>query len=297
MAENIDPHDLNNNEPNLPINAEEQAVLDEIAGITKEPEDTGDVELPSDKPQDEGDKGEETKLLAGKYKNVDELKKGIVNIGSELDQEILDGMSDDALEKYYSKLYKDFSSKGRQERKPKEEEATKDNGKTLREQLNEDTENGKYEPSDEILTKFKEAGFSKDDVETFLDAETLKVQQVEASVANEALAIVGSQEQLDAVTQWAKANVDENIISHLATMNDVDRQNAMYGIKARYDAANPTDAKKDVVRIDGTAQRLTSDSYANQAQYIADVSDPRYGKNVAYTTKVEDKFANSTSLH
>ena len=67
---------------------------------TPNPDDGDDDPLPSD----EGDDGD--KLFANKYKSVDELRKGIENIGSDLPQYVIDGMSDEALEQHYTELNK-----------------------------------------------------------------------------------------------------------------------------------------------------------------------------------------------
>ena len=97
-----------------------QRILDAIASgetaFEEAPSDE-DTKLPSDEEdeetnQDEEENPEDGELLAGKYKNTDELKKGIINLKSTLPEYVLNGMTDEALVQHYNELELEFS-KGR----------------------------------------------------------------------------------------------------------------------------------------------------------------------------------------
>jgi len=105
-------------------------IINQMQG--EEPQELNeDIKLPSDE-EDEINVPEEQEevLFAGKYKSVDALKDGIKNIGSDLPDYIIDGMNDEALEKHYNELNKNFSSSDNKSRKfseKKEEVIEEDN--------------------------------------------------------------------------------------------------------------------------------------------------------------------------
>lgn len=287
----IDPN--NPNEPTIDLNPEEQAALDKINGVAPIDDGIPAPDLPSDKPK-EGDGP--TEKFADKYDTVEDLRNGINSIGSELPEYVLEGMSDKALEQHYLELQKGFHAddKGRKHAdKPEGEEEIPKGEKPeavspeLWTELNEYYDvNGNI--TDEMYDKLNAAGIPDEVVDKYMDALDNDVKTFQ----NDIYEIAGGEEQYSVIKSWAEENIPAD---QLETIGKMDKQGmllAMEGIKAKYDVANP-DAP---TRILGDTKIKGKGAYGDQAEYILDVQDARYGKDKKYTHAVNEKFKNSKNL-
>lgn len=282
-------------ETELTLTPEEQAIADKASGKEVEVKDDGTpIELPSDTPKE----GDEPKKFADKYDTVEDLRKGIDSIGSDLPEYVLEGMSDEALEKHYQELQKDFheeksgrkhAAKGEEgdEEPPADENKPAGVSEELWTELGTHfEENGNI--TEEHYEKLNKAGIPDDVIDRYIDS----IQNEQVKFTQEIYDIAGGEEQYNTIKAWAEDNIPPEKLDAISRMDKNGMVLAMEGIKAKYDAANPSDG----VRIMGNTNNTSAGSYHSQADYIIDVSDKRYGSDKRYTKAVDDKFANSKNL-
>lgn len=291
----VDPN--NPPEGSLTLTPEEQAIADKASGKTVDDEGNP-IELPSDKkPEGEGAEGD--KKFADKYDTVEDLKKGIESIGSDLPDYVLEGMSDEALEKHYQELQKSQGTEGRKHAKKEEgSEEKKGEGEKgdekpegvtpeLWTELSVEFEkNGAI--TEEQYDQLNKAGIPDNVIDDYIDS----IDAKQVKFTNDIYEIAGGEEQYNTIKSWAEDNIPSEQLEAIGQMDKNGMLLAMRGIKAEYDAANPSDG----VRIIGDTKIATKGAYASQADYIIDVSDKRYGTDKRYTKAVDDKFANSKNL-
>ena len=272
-----------------------QKIIDEANGTPPKEED--EIELPSDeKPADED------KLFAEKYKTIEDLRKGITGLKSTLPEYVLDGMNDEALEKHYVELRKDFSGDDKKDRKFEEEKVEEkpddkpDEKKVEVAGLWKSLENdfkttGKI--STEMYDKFDELGIPSDIVDGYAD----KIHGEQVDFTNKVYEMSGGQDEFKAIKEWSEAgNIHQSELDAIAKMPYDAMLSAMSGIKARFDIAmSKADDKDEEVpkRIVGNTGKTSGGAYTSQEAYMSDVANKKYGQNRAYTEAVDRKFANS----
>ena len=273
------------------LDKDAQAIIDKANGVQEDDEPNEDDKLPSDEQSDE--QNDDDRKLAGKYANVDELKKGITQLKSELPQYVIDGMSEEALEQHYVELQKNFSSKkDRKFEKPDEKTDDEPNeneeppttaiSKELWTDLSKEFEETGSITS-EMYDNLEKAGIPSEVVDNYIDG--LNSKQV--AFTNDVLEIAGGQEQYDVIKEWAEdGNVDGALLEAMQTMSYSQILPIYKGIKAQFDAQNKEPAK----RIVGDTNGKTGKGYTSQEAYMKDVADKRYGQNRAYTESVDKKF-------
>ena len=274
-----------------------QKILDSIKnGETEYSEADDDIELPSDKDNiEEPEEENQGELIAGKYKSIDELKKGIANLKSTLPDYVIDGMSEEALVKHYQELSKEFS-KGRKhavddgeqkEKEPKKEDKPKEAKGIPSDVWNElsDSFNTKGGLTQEQYDKLESFGIPTEIVDNYLDGLIAK-QNIYTKEIHE---LAGGEEQYNAIKEWATDNIDTEYLQSLSTMNPSQAKSAMLGIKAQYELAN-----KQTTRIVGNKSGSSSTgAYSSQEAYLKDVKDPRYSRDELFRRKVDSKLSRS----
>lgn len=275
-----------------------QAIIDKMNGVV--PDDINpDDKLPSDEPKEGKDK-----VFAGKYDSVDKLKDGIKNIGSELPQYVIDGMSDEALEQHYLELQKDFSSKGKDDKKGRKnvkQEEKKDDSKDGTGDSNDNpstaitpelwnevsTEfNSNGALTNELYDKFNKVGIPDEVIDQYIDGLQAKTQ----AFTNKVYDLAGGQEEYNSIKEWAEnGGIPPEQLDAISNLTD---QNAILisleGIKAKYNAANSD--RNTATRLTGNTGTQSQSGYKTQDDYLTDVRDKRYGINRAYTESVDKKL-------
>jgi len=286
-----------------------QKILDNIAegkSEFEEAEEDEKINLPSDDDGEEEDPDSEEdsddKLLAGKYKNTDELRKGIVNLKSTLPEYVLNGMSDEALVQHYTELEKSFS--GGKKHIIKDDSEEKIEAKKDVEKKSDKPDEAKAIPQDvweELSTSFNEKGglseaqydklesfgIPTEIVDGYLDGLVAKQQ----SFTNSIHSIAGGEAQYNVIKEWAMKNIDQAYLASLDGMPEAQAKSAMMGIKAQYDLANEKPIKRIVGGNKGSGGN--SSSYSSQEAYFRDVQDNRYNTDEAFRKKVDSKLKNS----
>ena len=222
---------------------------------------------------------EEQQLLAGKYKNAEELEKA------------------------YTELEKKLGSneESEQEVETVEEETVDDTpGVALLNEANDEYWANDGELSEETIEKFSSMS-SRDLVEAYLEVTKNNPKNLsgdsEADIAERDINIiqnsVGGEAEYAKLTDWAATNLDDTAInafdSAVSSGNVQMIQLAVAGLKAEYDSANGYEGRM----LSGKAAQTSGDVFRSQAEVVAAMSDPRYDRDPAYRQDVLEKLDRS----
>ena len=230
---------------------------------------------------------EQENLLAGKYKDAQQLEKAYVELQKKLGDKG-DGDSTEAGDTEDS--YEDESEEGYED----EEEADVDTSEDgFLDTLWEEAQ-GEY--SEETLEKI-----SKMDAVDIADMHLRYRQQVEDSrppqiteqQVTELKGVAGGEEQYSEMLQWAQDTLNPQEIQMFDTvMERGDPLAAFFAVRSlayRYQDSLGRDGKM----ITGTAPRGDGSQFESQAEVVEAMSDPRYDRDPAFRQKVMKKLERS----
>lgn len=224
------------------------------------------------------------KLLAGKYKSIEELEKG------------------------YQELQKAFSS-NKQQQQPTtpptneadanpltipEAEAAEAGDVLEAKGLDISTFNNEFqekgELSEDSYEQLAKAGIPKEMVDAYIEGQQLKADLLTTRVFDNA----GGKEDYIKMVTWAKDNLPKTEVdayNNVINSEDVNQIIlAVRGLKATYEDKYG----KAPQLITGEATSSSSgEAYTSKAQMKADMSDPRYIKDSAFRAEVERKLLRS----
>ena len=220
---------------------------------------------------------EENELLAGKYKNAEELENAYLELQKKLgsdDEAEVDTLDNDETEEEWSEgasLIADASN-----------EFYSNEG-----QLSEDT-----------MRQFSEMS-SQDLVEAFMEIQRANPDVGNApspdltdAEMNQVYNSAGGEAEYQRLTAWAAENISEDKLDAFNTV--VDRgeslaiQMAVAGLRSEYENAEGYEGRM----LTGKAARA-SDGFRSQAEVVAAMADPRYDRDEAYRQDVYDKLERS----
>ena len=218
---------------------------------------------------------EET-LLAGKYKNAEELEKAHIELQKKLGEK---------------------SEEVSEEPKAKQEEN--------KEEPTESTEN----ILDELWSKSKD---NKLDQETFdrlskmnpVEIAKLAMQQRQASEKNtpreftekdveQIHGFVGGSDNYNNMMAWAQQNVPEQEINMYDTVMDLGNPVAAYFAVQTLALKYQDQAGRDGKMVTGKAPKSTADTFKSQAEMIKAMEDDRYNDDPAYRQAIMEKLERS----
>ena len=228
---------------------------------------------------------EQGELLAGKYKNAEDLEKAYVELQKKL------GEKDDAV-----------SQEGREETEEVKEEseepkAEKSEAVSLLESANEEYFANGNKLSPETLEKFSEMS-SQDLVQAYMEMQkNAPPAQAEVDVTtqeiNKIQNSVGGEAEYNKLVNWASANLKEHEIKAfdnlVGTGNAAAIQLGVDALKSKYDNANGYEGRM----LSGKAADNSGDIFKSQAQLVQAMSDPRYDQDPAYRQDVIAKLDRS----
>ena len=230
---------------------------------------------------------EQGELLAGKYKNAEDLEKAYVEL-----QKKLGDKNDGVQEGQETEEVKNESEKEEEEPKAEKSEAV-----TLLESANEEYFANGNKLSPETLEKFS-AMSSQDLVQAYMevqknappaqtdvDVNTAEINKIQNSV--------GGESQYQKLIQWAGENLKEPEIKAfddlVGTGNAAAIQLGVDALKSKYDALNGYEGRM----LSGKAADNSGDIFKSQAQLVKAMSDPRYDEDPAYRQDVIAKLDRS----
>ena len=216
-------------------------------------------------------------LLAGKYKDAEELEKAYIELQGKL------GKPKEEESKEEPK------AEETKEEEPKEEEPDYE----FLDKLWEESKNDKY--SDEILDKLN--GMKPGDVaQLYLNYRSgvdSKPQDLTQEQAADLQNSVGGEKQYNTMLQWASNNFDEADISrYVKVMVSGDPDAAYFAVQAlaaKYNDGVGVEGKM----LTGKPAKAQGDNFRSQAEVVRAMSDPRYDNDPAYRQDIYDKLERS----
>ena len=225
--------------------------------------------------------GEQEQLLAGKYKDAQELEKAYVELqkklGSNEPQEDVEQTS--ATEET--------------------EETSLSDGASLISSANDEYYANEGKLSEETLEKFSGMS-SKELVEAYLEVQNTDAFKNKSEAAdlsdadiNEVKNFAGGESQYDNLITWANSNLDDkskDAFDSIVNSGSVDAiKIAVSGLKSQYEAANGFEGKM----YTGKAPKGQTDTFRSQAELVQAMSDKRYDRDPAYRQDVIEKLDRS----
>jgi len=233
---------------------------------------------------------EQEQLLAGKYKNAEELEKAYVELqqkfgkqGDEDSEATGDSESDES------------------EENSEETEETYENSEAA--QLITDA-SAEYYANDnslspETIEKFQSMS-SKDLVNAYVELQqnqpdaqqSAAVDMTDADI-NTVKNSVGGETEYNNIVSWAGQNLDKNSINAfdgiVETGNTDAIKIAIAGLRAQYENANGYEGRM----LSGKAPESSGDVFRSQAEVVKAMSDPQYDMDPAYRQDILEKLDRS----
>ena len=231
----------------------------------------------------------ESKLLAGKYKNAEDLEKAYVELQRKMGGE---GAEDSET----TGESKDSTDDGETSEETKETKEDSEAVSLINEASTEYWDNNK-ELSPETIEKFKNLS-SEELLQGYLEVQS-KVNSSERSAdlsdsqVNTIRDSVGGEKDYNEVMSWASENLPKDDIDAFDELVEIGNVGAIKlavsGLKAQYETANGYEGRM----LSGKPPSSSGDVYKSQAQLVEAMSDPRYDRDPAYRQGVIEKLDRS----
>ena len=227
---------------------------------------------------------EQEGLLAGKYKNAEELESAYLSLQKKLGQE-------------EEPNYEESDEGYAEEEEGDEEVSPYAPATSLINEASEEYYANDGTLSEETIEKFSEMS-SQDLVNAYIEiqANNPQAQQsVEMSDAqvNTVMNAAGGEANYDAVIEWAAANLPEKQIDAFDSVVDSGNPAAIgiafQGLQSAYQEANGYEGRM----LQGKAPSSSGEVYRSQAELVAAMGDPRYDNDPAYRADVIQKLEQS----
>ena len=222
---------------------------------------------------------QQDQLLAGKYKDAQELEKAYMELQSKLGQQ--------------DKAETETETASAEPEEP-EKPSLSESATFINSAQEEWNQNNKL--SDETLAKFAEMP-SSDLLQAYIEAnqnaEPPQAEDISESQINDIKQSVGGEKNYANVINWAKNNftdVQTNAFDEIVNSGSVEAiKLAVAGMKAQYDNANGVEGRM----VTGKPPVNSGDIYRSQAELVAAMNDPRYDRDPAYRQDVIEKLDRS----
>lgn len=205
--------------------------------------------------------------------------------------------SPEDLAKAYAELESKLGTKPKAEEAPKEtpqdqsqtaEQQLSDKGLDLSDFSNEFMQKGELSP--ESYDKLSKAGFPKELVDNYIAGQKALATSYETSIKSE----VGGEQQYTEMTNWAKANWNEQQVeafNRAVSSGDANiAKLAVAGLANEFSKANGSEPRLIGGKTNSTQ---SEDVFESTAQLTKAMADPRYKEDPAYRAKVQSKLARS----
>ena len=237
---------------------------------------------------------QQEQLLAGKYKNAEDLEKAYVELQKKLGGE---GTED-------SETAGDDAPVDDGEKETEETEETKEDSPALalvNEAAAEYWDNDK-KLSDDTMAKLGEMSGS-DLLAAYLQAQEANPMDQAPEPADltttdisDIRAVAGGEKEYATMVQWAADNLDRSAVesfdSLLASGNVGAIKLAVSGIKAQYDNVNGYEG----TMLSGKPPTTSKDVFRSQAELVSAMADARYEKDPAYRQDIIEKLDRSQNV-
>ena len=226
------------------------------------------------------------KLLAGKYKNAEDLEAAYLSLQQKLGKE--------------EEVDYESSDEGYEEEEGADEEVSENAPAiSLINEASDEYYANDGTLSEETISKFSEMS-SQDLVEAYMEMyENGQVGQasqgVEMSEAqvNSVMNAAGGEANYNEVVEWAAGNLPDRQIDAFDSVVDSGNPAAIgiafQGLQSAYQEANGYEGRM----LQGKAPSSSGDVYRSQAELVAAMGDPRYDNDPAYRADVIQKLEQS----
>ena len=222
-------------------------------------------------------------LLAGKYKNAEELEKAYIELQGKL------GSKDDTVAEPEA-----TQDEAEPDPEPEAEQQPESNADPdlFDKMWEEATTNQKY--SKESLDKLEQMS-PRDLAQMHMAYRANQPASIPLTdqTVNELKGVAGGDQGYDTMIGWAKNNLQEQEIAMYDRVMDMGDPVACFfavqALKYRYDDASGVDGKM----LTGKAPSNSMDQFKSNAQLVEAMSDPRYDKDPAYRREVMEKLERS----
>ena len=225
---------------------------------------------------------EQEQLLAGKYKDAEELEKAYIELQKKLG-------SDDEKGEAETEATQD---------EPEEAEELSPATQLIVDASLEFNEKGELDP--ETLSKF-EGMSSQDLVSAYMDMQSkaaeIEPQQEAPDLTDAQVNTIknsaGGEDEYRNIIGWAEQNLPKDTVQAFDALCDSGNveaiQLAVNGLKAQYENANGYEGRM----LSGKPPQTSGDVYRSQAELVAAMSDPRYDNDPAFRMDVMEKLDRS----
>ena len=229
---------------------------------------------------------EQEGLLAGKYKNAEDLEAAYLSLQKKLGQQ-------------EEEVDYESSDEGYEEEEEGDEEVSPYAPATsLINEASEEYYANDGTLSEETIEKFSEMS-SQDLVNAYLEIQSSNPQAnpqgVEMSDAqvNSVMNAAGGEAEYNRIVEWAASNLDNRSIDAFDSVVDSGNPAAINiafaGLQSRYNDANGYEGRM----LQGKAADSRGDVFRSQAELVAAMGDPRYDTDPAYRADVIEKLDQS----
>ena len=226
---------------------------------------------------------EQEGLLAGKYKNAEDLEAAYLSLQKKLGQDE---------EPDYEE-----SDEGYEEEES-DEETEYAPAVSLINEASEEYYANDGQLSEETISRFSDMS-SQDLVNAYLEIQANNPQAPQQSVqlseaqVNQVQNAAGGEANYNAVIEWAADNLSESAINAFDSVVDSGNPMAIniafQGLQAEYNEANGYEGRM----LQGKPASSTGDVFRSQAELVAAMGDPRYDTDPAYRADVVAKLDQS----
>ena len=226
-------------------------------------------------------------LLAGKYKNAEELESAYLSLQKKL------GQTEEEEVDYES------TDEGYEEEEESDEEVFDDApAVSLINEASEEYYANDGTLSEETIERFSEMS-SQDLVNAYLEIQAKNPQapqqtyELSESEVNTVQNAAGGEANYNRVVDWAAENLTDAAINAFDSVvdsgNTMAIQIAFAGLQAQYNEANGYEGRM----LQGKAPNRSGNAYRSQAELVAAMGDPRYDTDPAYRADVVERLEQS----
>ena len=230
---------------------------------------------------------QQEQMLAGKYKNAQELENAYIELEKKLGEKSGEVSEEPSSEEPEAEAKTDT-----------DEKTESADGYAFLEDLYEQASSEKGEISKEMISKLNDMS-KQDIIQNFLQFRADAANKYQAipdlsqQDVKELKGLVGGDQNYSNMLQWAQTNLTEQEINMFdSVMQNGDINSAFFAVNSlaqRYNDRVGYDGKM----LTGNAPSDKGDTYRSQAEMVAAMSDPKYDKDPAYRRDVMEKVARS----
>ena len=229
---------------------------------------------------------EQEQLLAGKYKNAEDLEAAYLSLQKKLGQN--EEGEEEGEEGY------------REEERSDEEVSENAPAISLINEASDEYYANDGALSEETISKFTEMS-SQDLVSAYMEmyengqinqAQTQAAEMSDAQV-NSVMNSAGGESNYNQIVEWAASNLSDRQIDAFDSVVDSGNPAAIgiafQGLQSAYNEANGYEGRM----LQGRAPSSAGETFRSQAELVAAMGDPRYDNDPAYRADVVEKLNNS----